>query len=257
MLEDNTAMMFDYKYNMYRRANFDLIVASRWMHNMAKDSPLFEGVRIHEVPFGLDLDFFSPSADAGFRTRFGIPDEAVVICFRAQQGGLKGLDYIVEALERIRPNCPITLLTFANEGLVDQFADRFQLVELGWVNDEVLVRDAMVACDIFLMPSLAEAFGVMAIEAMACGKPVVCFNGTSLPEVTHAPHVGVAVPMRDGEALAQAIQHLVDHPEERRERGRRGRDLTERLYEENTQASRIAAIYREVVESRTDLRLSA
>ena len=41
------------------------------------------------------------------------------------------------------------------------------------------------------MPSVAEAFGMMAVESMACGKPVIVFDGTSLPEVTRAPDIGL------------------------------------------------------------------
>ena len=231
MREDNTALMFDYKRHFYRGSRFDVIVASTWMRKMAEASPLFEGVRIHEIPFGLDLRFFADAAGPEFRRRHAIAEDAIVISFRAQTD-FKGLDYIVEALDLVRSDRPICLLTVANKGLVQRFADRFHIVELGWVNDGALLRDAIAASDIFLMPSVVEAFGVMAIEAMACGKPVICFQGTSLPEVTHAPDIGIAVPMRDSRALGGAIQALIDSPDERRARGRRGRVLAERLYGE-------------------------
>ena len=130
---------------------------------------------------------------------------------------------------------------------MERFAGRFQLIELGWINDEELVRDAFVAADIFLMPSVAEAFGVMAIEALACGKPVIVFEGTSLPEVTFAPEVGLSVPMRDGDALFHALQRLIDNPNERAERGRKGRMMAELHYGDDVYARRIAEIYKAVV----------
>ena len=129
---------------------------------------------------------------------------------------------------------------------MEQFADRFQLVELGWTNDEEQARDAFVASDIFLMPSIVEAFGVMAIEALACAKPVIVFEGTSLPEVTFAPDVGIAVPMHDGEGLYRALQHLIDNPAEREERGRKGREIAERHYGDDLYAQRLAEIYKTV-----------
>jgi glycosyltransferase involved in cell wall biosynthesis len=129
---------------------------------------------------------------------------------------------------------------------MEQFKDRFQLVELGWTNDEELARDAFVASDIFLMPSIVEAFGVMAIEAFACGKPVIVFEGTSLPEVTFAPEVGVSVPMHDGEGLYRALQHLIDNPAEREERGRKGREIAEKHYGDDLYAQRLAEIYKTV-----------
>lgn len=243
---DRTALLFKYKRYAYSKSKLDIIVASKWMLNMVQASPLFQGVPVHHVPFGLDLNFFSPAAAPNARERFGIPENALVICFRSEMNEFKGLSFIIQVLERVSSNQPVCLLTFAKKGLLDRFADRFQLVELGWTHDEVLMRDAFVAADIFLMPSTAEAFGVMAIEAMACGKPVISFNGTSLPEVTFAPDVGISVPMGDAEALLCALQRLIDFPEERLDRGRRARSVAEKHYNIETQADKLAEIYKMV-----------
>ncbi|MGB7815442.1 MAG: glycosyltransferase family 4 protein [Methylotenera sp.] len=246
LLRDHTRFLFNYKRRAYNNSKFDIIVASKWMRDMVEASPLFEGVHIHQVPFGLDLNFFSPVAAPSARKRFGIPENALVICFRAVINETKGLAYVIQALERIKTKQPVCLLTLNSKGLMERFSDRFQLVELGWTNDEELTRDAFVASDIFLMPSIAEAFGVMAIEAFACGKPVIVFEGTSLPEVTFAPDVGVSVPMRDVEALYQALQRLIDNPQEREERGRKGRKMAELHYGDDMYARRLAEVYRMV-----------
>ena len=248
LLMDTTSYLFNYKRRNYQKSKFDVIVASEWMKNMVEVSPLFKDVTIHKVPFGLDLNFFSPKASPNARNRFDIPENVIVICFRSVDNEFKGLPYIIEVLERIRSRQPICLLTLNSKGLLNRFIDRFQIVELGWTNDEELVRDAFVASDIFLMPSIAEAFGVMAIEAFACGKPVIVFDGTSLPEVTFAPDVGVVVPMRDCEALYQALQRLIDNPREREERGKQGRAIAELHYSDENQASRLADIYHKVAQ---------
>lgn len=244
LLMDTTRYLFNYKQRAYRKSKLDVIVASRWMRNMVEASPLFEDVDIHQIPFGLDLNFFSPVAAPNARKRLGIPDNSIVICFRAVGNEFKGLPYIIEALERIRSKRPVCLLTLNTKGLLERFSGRFQLVELGWTNDEELARDAFVASDVFLMPSTAEAFGVMAIEAMACGKPVIIFEGTSLPEVTFSPDVGLSVPMRDAVALFQALQRLIDNPNEREERGRKGRMIAELHYGDEMYARRMADVYK-------------
>ena len=246
LLRDTTRFLFKYKKRSYQKSKFDVIVASQWMRDMVEASPLFEDVDIHHVPFGLDLNFFSPTASPDARKRFGIPDDSLVICFRAVDNQFKGLSYIIEALERIKTDQPICLLTLNSKGLMERFSDRFQLVELGWTNDEQEARDAFVASDIFLMPSIVEAFGVMAIEALACGKPVVVFDGTSLPEVTFAPDVGVSVPMHDGVALYEALQRLIDNPDERVERGLKGREIAEQHYGDELYAKRLADVYKTV-----------
>jgi len=247
LLHDNTKLLFNYKRRAYRKSKFEVIVASKWMRDMVEASPLFERVQVHQIPFGLDLNFFSPTAAPDARAKLGIPKESLVICFRSVDNQFKGLPYILAALERIHSNRPICLLTFNSTGLLERFTDRFQLVELGWTNDEELIRDAVVSSDIFLMPSIAEAFGVMAIEAFACGKPVICFDGTSLPEVTFAPDVGVSVPVRDAEALFQALQRLIDSPAEREGRGRKGRLIAESHYSDELQVKRLVDVYQRVV----------
>ncbi len=246
LLRDTTKFLFNYKRRAYKKSKFDVIVASKWMRDMVEASPLFEDVDIHQIPFGLDLNFFSPVAAPNARKRFDIPEDALVICFRAVDNQFKGLPYVIQALESISSKQPICLLTLNSKGLLERFADRFQLVELGWTNNEELARDAFVASDIFLMPSIVEAFGVMAIEAFACGKPVIVFDGTSLPEVTFAPDVGFSVPMRDGEALFQALQRLIDSPNEREERGRKGRLMAELHYGDDMYARRLAEVYKMV-----------
>ncbi len=243
---DTNRFLFNYKRRAFQKSKFDVIVASQWMRDMVEASPLFNDINIHQVPFGLDLNFFSPVAAPNARQRFGIPEDALVICFRAVGNQFKGLPYIIQALKRISSKRPICLLTLNTKGLLERFASRFQLVELGWTNDEELTRDAFVASDIFLMPSIAEAFGVMAIEAMACGKPVIVFEGTSLPEVTFTPDVGLSVPLRDGEAFFQALQRLIDNPSEREERGRKGRMVAELHYSDDMYARRMAEVYKKV-----------
>lgn len=245
--KDTTHALFNYKRESYRKAKFDLIVASRWMRQMVEASPLFEGVRIHEVPFGLDLNFFAPGNAVDVRQHFNIPNNALVISFRADSNQFKGLPYIIEALKQVKARTPIYLLSVGQPGLLESLADKFHIVEYPWV-DELLIRNMFIASDIFLMPSVAEAFGMMAVEAMACGKPIIVFEGTALPDVTFCPDVGIAVPKRDANALAQAIQHLIDNPQEREQRGRKGRMLAEQHYDQDQHVKRMADIYHMVAQ---------
>lgn len=252
VVRDSTGLMFSMKEKMFQRSSFEVIVASQWMETMTRESPLFKGVPVHLVPFGLDLDFFSRGSRVSARKRFGIPDDAVVIGFRAEYGAYKGFEYIERALDEIPADRNVWLLSTASHGPLEKFRGKFGVTELGWVNDEELVRDFFAAQDMFLMPSIAEAFGVMAIEAMASGCPVIVFEGTSLPGVTFAPEIGLQVQARDSAGLALVMQQLIDDPVERRRRGHLGRKLVEDLYDEKMQARRIAEVYHKVFERRTN-----
>ena len=78
----------------------------------------------------------------------------------------------------------------------------------GWINSNELVN-VLSASDIFLMPSLQESFGLMAIEAMACKTPVIVAEGTALPEIVGHRIGGLVVPARNSLAIKAAIEKLI------------------------------------------------
>lgn len=174
------------------------------------------------------------------------PDRVVIGSRGAAENLFKGGDLVIEALRGLPADLPeklCLLSTHADEQTLP-FLDRHQVVELGWNTDPLLVRDSLLAADFFVMPSRAEAFGMMAIEAMACAKPVIVTDGTSLPEVTQAPDIGLAVPAGDVSALTAAILRLIRDPAERAARGKAGRALAEARYGEDAFADGLAALYR-------------
>lgn len=246
---DRTHQNWKHKEAIYAKVDADVIVASRWMKDLAEQSPLTRGFRVHLVPFGLDLDRFRPRPPDQARERLGVFPGHTVIGHRAVENPYKGLEQLKQALRRLKTDRPICIVTTQSKGVFDEFIGRYQIVELGWTNDENLLIESYQAIDFYVMPSLAEAFGLMAAEAMACGKPVVCFEGTSLPEVTFAPDAGVAVP-RNADALAAAIDHLVESPDEVRLRGERARQLTEANYGIDLYLDRLIGIYQAAIERR-------
>lgn len=252
LLQDTTRFLFNDKHKAYKASDFDVIVTSKWMHDMVQASPMLKNKQIHHLPFGLDINFFSPDITSNAKQSFGIEEDAVVICFRGDNSPFKGLQYIIQALKKIKTDQKICLLLLGHSSSIveENFLGRFRVINLGWVNDEKRTRDALVASDIFLMPSVAETFGMMAIEAMACGKPIIVFEGTSLPDVTFAPDVGISVPMRDAQRLYLALQRLIDNPDERKKRGSMGRIIAERHYDEKKHVEHLTEIYKKIVKNR-------
>ncbi len=247
--KDRTAFLWEMKRKILKRSDLEIIVASKFMEKMAQTSPLISHFKIHRIPFGIDLNVFKPLDRALVRRKFGIPPENFVIAFRSTKYEFKGLPYIQEALRRLNPDRPVTLLAFNERRNLIEFSDRFQVVEIGWVDNTRVMADAYNACDVFLMPSLQEAFGMMAIEAMACGKPVVVFDGTSLPDTVFAERDGgIVVPYKDSEALAVAIEKLLSDDDYRRKIGENALALVRDNYDKNTYIERIIALYHDVFE---------
>jgi len=249
MLKDHTALMWNIKKWAYKNADIDIIVASKWMLNMAKQSPLLSNFRLHHIPFGIDLNVFHPMDKEKAKHILGVKPGSIVLAFRATSNEFKGLSFIKHCLHKLKLRQPICLITLHERGLLDEFIDKYQIIDMGWVSADKLPI-VYNACDIFLMPSTAEAFGMTAIEAMACGKPVIVFDDTSLPEVIFAPKGGIAVPQGDVEGLMHAIESLIEDSQARQEIGDSAIELVRKNYNLETFMERIMELYREVIKLR-------
>jgi glycosyltransferase involved in cell wall biosynthesis len=250
--QDSSALNWELKKIYYHSSNIDIVVASKWMLNKAQQSPLLSKFRLHLIPFGIDLETFRPLDSEEAKVQLGIPADRFVILFRGTNWELKGIKVIKALLHRLCSEQPICLLNVGsfddNREDMSEFGSKFQIVDVGWVMDvERLVR-AYNAADIVLMPSLAEGFGMMAVEAMGCGIPVIAMEGTALPETLFVPLGGICVPQGDVEELLRATQRLVKFPEERHRIGQNARQLAVKHYDVNDYVDKIIALYREVVE---------
>ncbi len=247
MKKDNTHGMWQIKKDVFAKSDLDIIVASKWMLEKVQASPIFSHFKHHLIPFGIDLEKFRPGDTEAARKRLGIYTGNTVICLRATVSPFKGLSYIYEALEKLPSTKPLTILTVEDKQLFKDYLGKHQLIDLGWLDDSELIADAYRSADIFLMPSTAEAFGVMAIEAMASGKPTIVFEGTSLPEVTFAPKGGIAVPMGNSDALSNALAQLIENQEMRNAIGTEARQLAEQHYNWKTHVSRMIELYEQII----------
>jgi glycosyltransferase involved in cell wall biosynthesis len=256
MKKDNTHKMWQIKKDVFAKSQLDIIVASKWMLAKVQASPIFSHFRHHLIPFGIDLDKFRPGNAEESRKRLGIHPDNTVLCLRATVSPFKGLPYIFEALNKLSSTTPLTILTVEDKQLFKDYLGKYQLIDLGWLEDSDLIADAYRAADIFLMPSTAEAFGVMAIEAMASGKPTIVFEGTSLPEVTFAPRGAIAVPMGDSEALSATLGQLIENPDMRMSIGAEARQLAEQNYNWNTHVAKMIELYDEILSRKNSARSS-
>ncbi|WP_072378405.1 glycosyltransferase family 4 protein [Hyphomicrobium sp. NDB2Meth4] len=247
MLKDRTAEQFAWKKRVYKKTKAEIVVASQWMLDMARSSPLAANFNFTVIPFGVDLERYKPGDRLAARARLGVFPGRPVVFLRASSTPFKGLPEFLNAVERLDPDLQLCIISLQETGHFDRFIGRHQIIEFGWTNDEDLLLDAYAACDFFAMPSRAEAFGLMAIEAMACGRPVLSFDGTSLPGITFAPTAGVSVPNGNNEALSLAMQRLLRNPVDCEERGRLSRMLAERYYDIRDQARLTADLYRRIL----------
>lgn len=246
--KDFSSLNFELKKLAIQNSQISVIVASDWMKTRVENSPIWKNKKIYKIPFGINAEEFLPSEnEKNIRKELNISKNNMVIMFRADSGSFKGLDLIIKALQEINPK-NITLLVVGEKGLLDSLKNNYDIREYGWVKDDEFLISLYQCCNIFLMPSRYETFGLMAIEAMACGKFVLAINslGSALPETIESPKYGLAVDEKDfGSKLAQ----LIDDKEGLFELGKKCRDLVLNKYSKEKYIKTIIETYKEVIKN--------
>ncbi len=118
----------------------------------------------------------------------------------------------------------------------------------GNLNEQELYK-SFEECDVFVLPSImkSEAFGLVQIEAMAYGKPVINTNLSSgVPFVSVDQVTGLTVQPGDVQALADAIQWMVDHEEERIDMGRKAKERVKEFYMMDSMLNKVLKVYQNV-----------
>lgn len=244
---DSAWLNYKIKKWVYDRSQFELIVSSQWMMDRVKQSPLLQRFKTHLVPFGVDLNVFRPGDKSAAKARLGIPQDRIVLAFRAFGGQFKGLEYTLAALQALPADLPVHILTCNQTGLCKSLEGKFPITDLGELHGDAPMAEFFQATDIHLMPSMAESFGMMAMEAAACGVPSVVFSGTPLGEICFAPEGGITVEKGNSALLAEAILSLVKDEARRKAMGARARALAERHYDFNRYAERTLEIYQALI----------
>jgi phosphatidyl-myo-inositol dimannoside synthase len=143
----------------------------------------------------------------------------------------KGADILIAALPRVLQTAPDSSLVLVGGGddrpRLEQLARDLGVSEhahfLHGLTPEQLFA-CYACCDVFALPSRGEGFGIVFLEAMACGKPVIGGAHGGIPDIVEDGVTGLLVPHGDVERLAQALESLLNNPSRAREMGARGRD---------------------------------
>lgn len=225
MRSDNTGLMWEIKHTVMKQINPNIVVASKFMEDYLRNSPITNHFnKIHRIPFGVKIENYNLENRNAVRQRYGILKDEIVVGFRADNNPIKGGAYIVDALDALEERDNVVIATVGGGKVSEKLKECYKTLELGWINGEKNVAEYMLLCDIFLMPSLAESFGYMALEAMAAATPVVCFEGTVVAELVDAPKCGLAVQYKSVKGLKDAISYMLKDKDARIRKGRAGRE---------------------------------
>ncbi len=171
----------------------------------------------------------------------------------------KGQLYLVQALEEIGKQISNPKLVFLgrfhrNEPYSGQIRSLLlhngQFRKTKWLGVRSNVEDFMSAFDVCVVPSLEEPLGLVAIESMAAGTPVVTTTVGGLPEIVRHEVNGLLVPPRDPSALAAAIVRLANDSDLRRRLSENGKQTAFRQFDPRSLTEQVISIYQRVLADR-------
>lgn len=231
MRENNAEFMWNVKKNVFRQLNPVIVVASDFMKRYIQESPITRHFhKIYKIPFGVEITNYQLGKREAYRRKFGVPDHKFVLAFRCDDVEIKGCRYLYDALRMIGGDEEIVLFGVGAGTIPEDIERKYHLSNFGWLDDDRQIAEILVASDLFIMPSLAESFGLMAIEAMAAGCTVICFEKTVVAEVVNAPYCGISVSYGNADEIAKEIMALKGKREIVRTRGRKGHELVKDKY---------------------------
>jgi glycosyltransferase involved in cell wall biosynthesis len=204
---------------------------------------------VRELGYGVDADFFCPAPPPDD------PGHEPTVLFLANLQRRKGVLVLLEAFDGVAEAVPGARLLVAGDGPNEEDVKRLagasphrDRIELLGRLDRAASAAAMRSADVYCLPSFSEPFGISALEAMSCGRPVV---GTNVGGLGHLirPDGGRAVPAGDPAALAAALTELLRDPDLRRRMGSFNRSLVESRYSWDAVVDELESVYEELAPS--------
>lgn len=174
---------------------------------------------MHIIPTGMELDRFKGGDGARFRTTFSIEPDRPVMVFIGRVAFEKNIDFLLQVVAHLRSNMPDILLVIAGEGpavkplkrQVQQFGLEHNVLFVGYLSRDKDLPDCYVAGDIFVFASRTETQGLVLLEAMALGVPVVSTARMGTIDILR-PNRGALVAEEHVELFAHAAERVLTNP---------------------------------------------
>ena len=235
---------------LIRRAN--VIVGTTPVY--VQQSPFLQHVqdKINDIPIGIDELFAEPDSITRIRAKYA---GRKIVYSLGRLVEYKGYEYLIEAARYLDDDYRILI---GGEGplksKLQQQIDSLGLSEkvelLGFIPDDKEVAAYFKACDLFCLSSIwkTEAFGIVQIEAMSCGKPVVatCIPESGVSWVNADGVSGYNVEPQDAEALAGAIEKIVSDPQRYAELSAGARKRYETMFTQEIMVDKCQKLYRDL-----------
>ncbi|MCG7522128.1 glycosyltransferase [Ruegeria sp. Ofav3-42] len=228
---------------------FHPIAPSKWLQHEAEKSGLLGRFDTKHIPTGVNTDNYRPLDQISARRHFGLPDKARIVLFGADSvdDQRKGFDLLLKALGTLPPDqniLPVAIGTAKNriEGIA----------YLGRLEGPEELSRAYSAADVFALPTRADNLPNVALEAMACGLPVVSFNVGGMPDcITHGV-TGCLASAADFGEFGKHLWKILENEDLRRGMSNQSRQRMLSDFSEQASAQKYFELCRSLVQKKTN-----
>jgi len=201
-----------WRKDKYLPEDIKIVGISDWVSEIATESYLFRDNDIRTIYNNVDSEIFFPIDEDTAKNILGIETDKKILLAGAQniEDFYKGFDKYLEAINKLNSN-DYFLLFFGNadEELLDKL--NFEYKSLGFLYDEVSMRLAYSAADVFVAPSIQEAFGKTIVESLMCETPVVCFDATGPKDLVDHKVNGYKAESFNAIDISKGIEWVTDN----------------------------------------------
>jgi starch synthase len=248
-----------------------IAVSDGMRRDILRSYPELDPDKVEVVYNGIDLDAWTPNPDTELTTALGIDPERPSVVFVGRITRQKGLPYLLRAAALLPPDVQVVLCAGAPDTpeILDEVREgvaALQLLRTGvtWIDRQLgqtELRAVLTSATTFVCPSIYEPLGIVNLEAMACGTPVVGTATGGIPEVVADGVTGRLVPIdqaTDGTGtplnpdkfvadLAATLTDVVSNPKSAKKMGAAGRTRAETMFSWDRIASRTKEIYESLI----------
>ena len=206
---------------------------------------------VEVIPNFVNCDVFEPADGDCRRDEFASDDEKILVHL-SNFRPVKRIPDVVEIFDRVRRRIPAKLMMIGDGP--DRTVAEWMVREKGLMRDVIFlgkqnqVQTLLNCADVLLLPSEIESFGLAALEAMACGVPVVASRVGGLPEVIDDGVEGYLVPSHDVETMAERALSILTDADRREQMGRAARKRASTQFCSDKIIPLYEALYRRVLE---------
>ena len=196
-----------------KKKNITIVGLSRWLAREAKESQLFSGYSVVNLPNPIDTNIFAPFEKSKARELLRLPQNKKLILFGAMAATSdprKGFRELSEALEQLEVQ-DVELVVFGASSPEKNTSFKQKTHYLGRLHDDVTLRVLYSAVDVMVVPSLQENLSNVIMESLACGTPVVGFNVGGNPDLVDHRVSGYLAKPYDIEDLVRGLIWVLEN----------------------------------------------